>query len=265
MKFKNEINTKEIKHIRAYIADDNKAIDVENRRINFVVSSEVVDRSDEIVEAAAVADAISRKGEFIDNPICLACHLHRLDNGAPPAVGSWDTATAAVKGRKGKKQVEMVLQFDTEYDLGEKYWIVYKNKTMRAVSIGFRVLSYRVEDRDGKRIFIVERLELIEISCVAVGANQQALAKLKEMGLWEEQQKDNDGLAAAITAAVLEKLEPRFETIEQSLDELITLQIPGAEDDLSVPVGEIPLAADETKSGPSLASRIKQTIHSSKD
>lgn len=217
------INVKGIQYIHAYISEEKDAIDIENRRINFVISSEIIDRADEVVEAQAVFDAIHRKGEFIENPICLACHWHRLENGMPSAVGSWDPTTARIVTRRGKKQVEMVDQFDTELKLGSEYWIAYKNRTMRAVSISFRILDYRVEDQNGKRIFIVTKLELIEISCVAIGCNKEALARLKSMGLVPEEKADSSDLAARLEAfekAMTQRLDRLEETQTAAMDEL---------------------------------------------
>ncbi|HOT73743.1 MAG TPA: HK97 family phage prohead protease [Anaerohalosphaeraceae bacterium] len=174
-----DLNQQKLKHLHAFIREDEKAIDLDNKRITFVVSSEVIDRHDEVVESRAVYEAIRRKGEFADNPICLACHLHRLENGMPPAVGSWDVSTARLVNVGDHEQVEMTLQFDTELQLGAEHWIAYKNRTMRAVSIGFRVLEYRLDKSGEKTLYVITKLELLEISCVAVGANPEALARLK--------------------------------------------------------------------------------------
>lgn len=237
-------NTKEIKHVHAYIVDDTKAIDLENHRINFVVSSEIIDRSNEVVEAQAVFDSIHRKGEFTENPICLACHMHKLENGMPPSIGQWDTETAKLRN----KRVEMVLQYDTELKLGSEYWIAYKNKSMRAVSIGFRVLDYRVEERNGTRIFIATKIELIEISCVAVGCNKEALAKLKEMGIIETKERLSDvELVNLISEAVTKQFGDQLFEIQNELDEIKTLLLPVPAEDLSLPDDEEDLPGDDEK------------------
>ncbi|MCK5612439.1 HK97 family phage prohead protease, partial [Candidatus Pacearchaeota archaeon] len=177
-----EFNTKDIRRVTAFVGDNAKNIDVENKRINFVVSAEVVDLADEIVEANAVYEAIHRKGEFRENPICLQCHQHQIGDGSPPGIGFWEVGTA----RKRKDHVEMVLRFDTDYDLGEKYWTVYRNRTMRAVSISFRIIEYHEERRGNKRVFVITKMMLHEISCVAVGCNPAALSTLKGLGIVED-------------------------------------------------------------------------------
>ncbi|MCE5186073.1 MAG: HK97 family phage prohead protease [Planctomycetaceae bacterium] len=179
VRFADDINTKDIRYTRAYIVDDEKAIDLETHRINFVVSSDVIDRSGEIVEASAVFDAIQREGEFKACPVCLIGHRHHLNTDEPPSIGNWDVATARLR----KHYVEMFLQFDIELKLGAQYWIAYKNKTMRAVSIGFRIKDYRVEEQKGRRVLIITEIELVEISVCAVGMNPQALSTLKAIGI----------------------------------------------------------------------------------
>lgn len=226
-----QLNTKDIRHIYAFIADTDKAIDAANNRINFTVSSEIVDRACEIVEAKAVYDAISRKGEFVDNPICLPCHQHVLKDGAPPSIGYWDTETAKLRGTKGKQRVDMALQFDTELKLGNEYWIAYKNKSMRAVSIGFGILDHRVEERDGRRIWIITKLELIEISCVAVGCNKQALAKVKGLEWLASEEKGN--LPETVKSYFDGQFAQLKDYIDERIDEIKDLVIPGSEDDFS--------------------------------
>jgi HK97 family phage prohead protease len=180
-----EFNSKEFKEVIAYVVDEKDAIDEASHTIDFIVSTEIVDRDGEIVEAQSVMDGIIRKDEFIANPVCLISHQHKLPDGSVPSIGSWLTDTAKLAG----KRVRMKLRFDTELPLGSQYWIAYKNKTMRAVSISFRIKNYRVEELNGKQVYIITELEMIEISVCAVGANKQALSQLKAAGLLPEGEK----------------------------------------------------------------------------
>ena len=242
-----EINTKDLRRVHAFVVEEKDAVDLDAHRINFIVSTDVVDRDNEQVLPEAIAEAIGRK-EFVRNPVCLACHKHRLDNGEPPGIGSWDTETRKLK----KHHVEMILQFDVEYELGNKYWIVYKNKTMRAVSIGFRILDGHEETKDGKRIYIITKIELYEISCVAVGVNPDAVSKIKALygdtagnGDVAEQLKASQAEPADQVKQHLDNFAIR---IEDSLDEikLILAAVPdgfardllGNPDDSSDPAGD---------------------------
>ena len=216
-----DYDTKEVRHVHAFIVDQKDAIKLDEHRINFVVSTDVVDRDNEKVLPDAVFKAIHRKDEFSRNPICLPCHQHRLQSGDPPCIGSWDIETA----KKRAHHVEMELVFDVEYELGEKYWIVYKNKTMRAVSIGFRVLDFTEEMKDGKRTWIITKIELFEISCVAVGANKQALSKQKFFSGSPETNLDIKQLAEDIKSQIKLQLDEFTVRITDQLDELKDLLI----------------------------------------
>jgi len=162
------LNTKDVRHFLGYVAE--KGINTETRTIRFVISSDKIDRDNERIEMPAIAAAIK---DFAKNPICPACHKLKLENGMPPVVGSWDTdsfrATAHI--------CEMDLIFATT-ELAEEYWILYRDKHMRAVSIGFIPLDGHEEQTEKNgHIFIITKLELVEISCVLIGANREALAK----------------------------------------------------------------------------------------
>jgi len=164
----------ETRHILAYIAKGAEAIREDDYSINFVVSTDIADRDNERVMPEAVMESI--KGEFSNNPAALPCHLHRLENGMPPSVGHWDTDTAKLFNHS----VEMWLMFAIGTQLGDEYWKYYSKRHMRAVSIGFQIIDGHEEVTDGKRIYVITKIDLFEISCVPVGANAQATSKYKE-------------------------------------------------------------------------------------
>lgn len=146
-----------------------KAVDIEQRTIRFVISSDELDRDNEVVTVEAVADAIAG---FAQNPVCLLNHQHRSESGQPTVIGSWQTETYKAL----KHHSEMDLKFATT-ELGETCWQLCRDKHMRATSIGFRILEAHPEDYKGGRILVITKIELFEISVVAVGANRRALAK----------------------------------------------------------------------------------------
>lgn len=154
---------------------DEKSIDEARRSIRFVISSDEIDRDNERVEVSAIAAAI--KG-FSKNPVCLACHQDRLPTGSSPVIGHWDTETFQAKAHSA----EMDLIFATT-PLGEEYWDLYKNKHQRAVSIRFGVIDAHEAFEKNRRFYDITEIELFEISCVAVGANRNALAKIKGFDL----------------------------------------------------------------------------------
>jgi len=147
-----------------------KSVDVESRQITAIASTETLDRHNEIVSLGAFKKAIPG---YMKNSVILACHQHRLSDGRSPVVGS------AVKAWVEKKAFYIVVEF-AKTDLGEEYWQLYSQNHQKAFSIGFRVIKSSYKMIDGKNVMVIEEIELIEISCVAVPANPDALSKSKQ-------------------------------------------------------------------------------------
>lgn len=192
------------KHFLAYASDEKAAINEDARRIRFVISTDQVDRDGDIVETEAIAGAIKN---FAKNPVCLACHQHRLSDGMPPVVGSWDTES--FKAAAHKSEMDLVFATTT---LAETWWNLYKNRHVRAVSIGFRCLEGWEEVKDNRRVWHITQIELYEISCVPVPANQSALAVLKECGIVSDKNSDD---------SVLKQIENRQSAIETKMNEIL--------------------------------------------
>ena len=204
-----------VKHIIAFV----KSIDIEQRRVRFVISSDKIDRDQERIETSAIAAAIPA---FSKNPAALACHLHRLDNGEPPVIGSWDTDSFKALAHT----TEMDLVFATT-DLADKYFNLYSNKHMRAVSIGFFPQEWHREgnEKDGK-VYVITKLELLEISCVAVGSNRQALSKIKGFYLEQDKAAESKGTDITITEHINKLFEGFEEKFFEQLDEIKSIIIP---------------------------------------
>jgi len=237
-----------VKHIIAFV----KSIDAEARRVRFVISSDKIDRDQERIETAAIAAAIPG---FSKNPAALACHLHRLDNGEPPVIGSWDTDSFKALANT----TEMDLVFATT-DLAEKYFNLYSNKHMRAVSIGFMPQEWHQEgnEKDGK-IYVITKLELLEISCVAVGSNRQALSKIK--GFYLEEEKTTEAKDSDITKLINKLFEGFEEKILEQLDEIKSIIIPdpdGLAKSFFSDDSERPLSAGKKLSGETIKNAIEK-------
>lgn len=138
-------------------------------------------------EATASTDAIDRHGDMIkpdafdetikpflrDNPVLLAAHLHRATDGSPTVIGSVTDMT--VKGTR----VEMAGVITGATQLGREWGSLVRDKHVRAVSIGFIPMAteFREDIVAGKTIMVFTKIELLEISLVAVPANAQALIR----------------------------------------------------------------------------------------
>ena len=115
---------------------------------------------------------------FRQNPVFLAEHQHRLDNGRSPVIGSFKMiAVAPGVGLTGR------IKFADKTVLGQEYKTLYKDGHMSAVSVGFMPLASEPlrggKSRSGKRY---TKMELLEVSACPVGSNREALTVVRGMG-----------------------------------------------------------------------------------
>lgn len=191
------LQTKDMRKCLGYVCKAAGSVNENNHSINFVISTDGVDHDGEVVEQAAVAAAITRFGK---NPIALAGHSHKLPDGKPPVIGSWDVGSY----RQFKHRSEMRLHFAVDTELGMEYWILYSQKHMRAVSLGFALIDGYRDVRAGKKVYVITKLMLIEISCVAAGACEGALSKSRQgksdFVEGKRQEKEDDRILAELRA-----------------------------------------------------------------
>lgn len=144
-----------------------KSIDQEKRQIRVLASSAALDRHGERILPEAFANSIA---VFMRNPCVLAAHSHRLDSGVPPVIGR---VTKLWIDRQG---LWAVIEF-AESDLAEEYWRLYSTGFMRAVSVGFIPKKGEWQQEENVRLYIHSEVELLEISCVPIPSNPEALVK----------------------------------------------------------------------------------------
>jgi HK97 family phage prohead protease len=149
-----------------------KAVDIEKRQIRVLASNGDLDRDEERVLPQAFKN---RLDIYKSNPVILASHQHRLDDGMPPVVGK------AAEIWIDKTGLWCIIEF-AKTKLAEEYWQLYSGGYMRAVSIGFSPIpgGYRDVNENGKMVREFIEVELYEISCVAVPANRAALSKSQQ-------------------------------------------------------------------------------------
>ena len=150
-----------------------KYVDRENRRIIVCISKNEIDRHNERIEISAIADALQL---YTTNPVVLGDHQHRLSTGQSSVIGHAPPESFKVL----EDEVDVDIIFSVTEN-AETYWINYRDGHQRAISIGFIDLEWRQDEEDGRKIFVTTKLELLEVSCVAVGANRGALIKAKGM------------------------------------------------------------------------------------
>lgn len=142
------------------------------RTVELVISSGEVDRYGEIVDPKAF-DAETVNG-FMANPVMLAGHRHIGFNGEPTIVGHW----LSIK-REGNLTVGVAKLATTP--LAQTYWQLILDGSLRACSIGFIVREWEMREvgagKEKLRVRVFTKIELVEISLVAVPANREALLK----------------------------------------------------------------------------------------
>lgn len=131
-----------------------------DRTIEFVASTDGVDRYGEIVAQDWNLDA------FQKNPVFLWAHKR---DELP--IGSVD----ATKIESGKLIARVRFAGADVNPRAEQVYQAYKQGFMRAVSVGFMPSDARVELHDGVEVFVLSGNELRELSAVPVPGNADAL------------------------------------------------------------------------------------------
>jgi len=199
-----------------------KAIDEEARTLEAVASTADLDRDKEIILPSAFIESLAA---FKANPVILATHLHRLSDGSSPVIGSAIPETIQV----GQSEVTFTMRF-ADTPKGDEYWKLYKDRHMRAFSIGFIPIEWTDEkDEHLGYVRTYTKIELLEISAVPVPSNRRALARAK--GFFETADS-RDELAEIVKTALAEQSANTDKSItqlrsflEESFDDIKSLLI----------------------------------------
>ena len=190
-----------------------KDINERDRTLDAVASTADMDRDNEIILPAAFKDTVAA---FKANPVVLACHQHRLPSGSSPVIGSVLPESIAITD----SQVLFGMRF-AETPLGNEYWQLYKDRHMRAFSIGFIGIEW-TDEKDEKLGYIrtYTKIELLEISAVPVPSNRAALVRAK--GFYETEDA-TEAIVARVEQAVkghIDRLEERVAAANAAIDDL---------------------------------------------
>jgi len=162
--------------IKSYIPDEVKVpSDDESRKIDFVISTGIVDRD---------KDTLNPKGfvlkNFKKNPVVLFSH----DNRQPPVAKA---SNIRVEDDKLKATAEFITA--DIYPFGDMIFRMIKGGFLKATSVGFLPMKFeRVSEEDPDfedRPFGVNfiKQELLEFSIVPVPSNPEALVEAKAAGI----------------------------------------------------------------------------------
>jgi hypothetical protein len=153
----------------------------EQRSLLAWASTRALDRHRDIIEPRSFEEHLPH---YRQNPIVLAAHTHvGFDAAEPTVIGK--SLKEEIFPRKG---LLFEPQFTDATELGEKYWRLYRDKVMQAWSVGIIPHEWErgksTSDDEGPPPFRYRftKVELIEISAVAVPANREALSKALQNG-----------------------------------------------------------------------------------
>lgn len=172
-----------------------KSIDEEARQATFVISTDEIDRSGEVVEQSWDLE------NYKKNPIVLFGH----DPSKPGYV--LGKATEIVSDKDGDKNITLgTVQFAEEgtSEDADTVWKLVKQGILRTVSVGFIPHTFKKLDNDDQTDVLADN-ELLEFSIVPIPANPSAVALALNDGSIEEKDAKYMLKAYKSEASYLEK------------------------------------------------------------
>jgi len=146
--------------------ESGSAYDPESRSASFVFSTSGIDRAGDRIEQ------VWRLGGFQKNPVALFAH-----NTRELPIGRAENVSVV----GGELHGDIVFASEAANPLAQKVWLLYQEKILNAVSVGFIPHSTRWERENDEEIFVMSDNELVEVSVVPVPANEEALRRMKEL------------------------------------------------------------------------------------
>ena len=175
-----------------------KSIDHDKRTIDFVCSSNTVDRYGEIVEPEAFRDSLK---DFMLNPAFPAGHWYEFAGGKTPTVGHWKSMLVQSNKLIGKAWFK-------PRGLGEECWLDFIDGCLTSVSVAFLSRAWEMREMklegETRRVRVFTKVDLIECIAVLIPANPQA--RIRAAGY------------AQVAEPQLKSLQTLLERIEKKLD-----------------------------------------------
>lgn len=156
--------------LRKEICAEIKAVAGKERTLEFIGSTESVDRVGDVIEAAGW-----QLKNYKVNPVFLWAHDYRM-----PPIGK---ATRVWKS-EGKLKFQIEFADAETYDFADTIFRLYKGGFLNAVSVGFEPIEHESLDEKGdSRGIRYKKQDLLELSAVPVPANAEALMNAREQGV----------------------------------------------------------------------------------
>jgi hypothetical protein len=154
---------------------DTKAVDVENRRVPVIASSEAVDGHGEIVKQDWDL------GRFLRNPVVLWNH-NKLFQADTLPIGRAENVRVANEGtQQATLLADLVMASEEANPQAQRVLLLFAEGIQRAVSVGFRPRKIRREEIDGEDVVTLSDNLLLEISATPIGSNPDALAEQRAL------------------------------------------------------------------------------------
>jgi len=159
-----------------------KAVDIETRTMEGMASTQSPDFGGDVVLASAWKASLRQWKKLGSRPKFLAYHKHSTMDGHSPVIGKILEMRITEEGLWFKA-------WFAETDLGEEHLYLYSTKSMDAFSVGFMPMEveldgekiakllkkHGIEADEGSVDRVVTQAHLLEVSCVVVGMNMEAL------------------------------------------------------------------------------------------
>lgn len=160
--------------VRRALVPEMRGVDESKRTITFTASDESVDRYGDILRVSGW-----KFSNYLRNPVVLWAHK----SGDPP-VGK----CVEIHTESNPPALVQTVEF-ADHPFAETVRKLYADKFLRAVSVGFMPLEppKRITDLEGNGTggYEFTSMDLLELSCVPVPANPEALARCVEKGFAE--------------------------------------------------------------------------------
>jgi len=159
-----------------------KAVDAETRTMEGMASTQSPDYGGDVVLASAWKASLKQWKKLKSRPKFLAYHKHSTMDGHSPVIGKILEMRITENGLWFKA-------WFAETELGEEHLYLYSKGAMDAFSVGFMPMEVEhdgekiakllkkngIEAAEGSVERVITKAHLLEVSCVVVGMNMEAL------------------------------------------------------------------------------------------
>jgi len=186
--------------------------DEEKRLIKGYATVDLVDRDDEIIDVNSVAKSFST---YMDrNPVVLR------DHNLAKAIGK------TLEYSADSSKVEVLVEIAKDAKDADETWSLIKQGVLRSFSIRGKPSKVQYIKKDGKRIRKIAVKDILELSVVSVGTNQESLfdvvsKSIQSDEMSEEQMKVlKEDITKTISTEIEKQLSAKFTDLNKTLKDI---------------------------------------------